>query len=255
MAYFAGFDIGTESVGWAVTDEQYRVSEEERQGALGRQAVSRSAEGGRAARLPRRQTAAGAPGTAPGDVARHLSPRRLPPSTLLFSSAWRRASFWRMTSVPTAPAGPWAATRCSRTGIIATATITANSPRSTTCGRRCCSRTGHLTCALSTSPYTTSSKSAATSSLATWRWKMWPSGSCLAGLQQYLRDEYGQSLALADAQAFSQALTDRSLNVTAKRQSAPCRGRRHRQGRAGRRHPRPPRGQKGQRRRAVCRGA
>lgn len=25
MAYFAGFDIGTESVGWAVTDEQYRV--------------------------------------------------------------------------------------------------------------------------------------------------------------------------------------------------------------------------------------
>ena len=135
MAYFAGFDIGTESVGWAVTDEQYRVLRKNGKALWGVRQFpeARKAEERRGFRVARRRLERREQRLA---LLRDIFAREIAAVDPAFFQRMEESRFWAEDKRPDGEAGPWAATRCSRTGIIATATITASFPRSITCAGR-----------------------------------------------------------------------------------------------------------------------
>ena len=126
MNYFVGLDIGTESVGWAVTDEGYAILKKN----------GHALWGVRQFRKRKRRKNAGYIALQGGDCS--AGSRRLAMLRDIFApeiaqvdlrsfSAWKRASFWSQTNAPSAPL-LWDAIHCFQISATATATITASFP-------------------------------------------------------------------------------------------------------------------------------
>ena len=115
--YYLGLDIGTDSVGWAVTDLQYKILKKNGKALWGTRLFpeANTAADRRANRIARRRLSAGSSASPYCGI---FSPRPSPRWIPLFSSGWTRASFWKRTSARTAAARRWANTRCSRTRLL-----------------------------------------------------------------------------------------------------------------------------------------
>ena len=216
MAYFAGFDIGTESVGWAVTDEQYRVLRKNGKALWGVRQFpeARKAEERRGFRVARRRLERREQRLA---LLRDIFAKEIAAVDPAFFQRMEESRFWAEDKRPDGEGRP-----------LGRYTLFADRDYCDRDYHREFPTIYHLRRALmfEDRAFDVRLVYLAVHHILKKRGHFLFDGvaledvtfeSCMAALGDYLRDEYDLDMALADARAFARALTDRSLNVTRKR--------------------------------------
>lgn len=216
MAYFAGFDIGTESVGWAVTDEQYRVLRKNGKALWGVRQFpeAQKAEERRGFRVARRRLERREQRLA---LLRDIFAKEIAAVDPAFFQRMEESRFWAEDKRPDGEGRP-----------LGRYTLFADRDYCDRDYHREFPTIYHLRRALmfEDRAFDVRLVYLAVHHILKKRGHFLFDGvaledvtfeSCMAALGDYLRDEYDLDMALADARAFARALTDRSLNVTRKR--------------------------------------
>ena len=216
MAYFAGFDIGTESVGWAVTDEQYRVLRKNGKALWGVRQFpeARKAEERRGFRVARRRLERREQRLA---LLRDIFAKEIAAVDPAFFQRMEESRFWAEDKRPDGEGRP-----------LGRYTLFADRDYCDRDYHREFPTIYHLRRALmfEDRAFDVRLVYLAVHHILKKRGHFLFGDvaledvtfeSCMAALGDYLRDEYDLDMALADARAFARALTDRSLNVTRKR--------------------------------------
>lgn len=216
MAYFAGFDIGTESVGWAVTDEQYRVLRKNGKALWGVRQFpeAQKAEERRGFRVARRRLERREQRLA---LLRDIFAQAVAAVDPAFFQRMEESRFLAEDKRPDGDGRP-----------LGRYTLFADRDYCDRDYHREFPTIYHLRRALmfEDRAFDVRLVYLAVHHILKKRGHFLFDGvaledvtfeSCMAALGDYLRDEYDLDMALADARAFASALTDRSLNVTRKR--------------------------------------
>ena len=216
MAYFAGFDIGTESVGWAVTDEQYRVLRKNGKALWGVRQFpeAQKAEERRGFRVARRRLERREQRLA---LLRDIFAKEIAAVDPAFFQRMEESRFWAEDKRPDGEGRP-----------LGRYTLFADRDYCDRDYHREFPTIYHLRRALmfEDRAFDVRLVYLAVHHILKKRGHFLFGDvaledvtfeSCMAALGDYLRDEYDLDMALADARAFARALTDRSLNVTRKR--------------------------------------
>lgn len=216
MAYLIGFDIGTESVGWAVTDEQYVIPKKNGKALWGVYQFPEAlkAEERRGFRIARRRLERREQRLA---QLRDIFAREIAAVDPAFFQRMEESRFWAEDKRPDGEGRP-----------LGRYTLFADRDYCDRDYHREFPTIYHLRRALmfEDRPFDVRLVYLAVHHILKKRGHFLfgdvaledvTFASCLETLGEYLRDKYGLAFALADAQAFASALTDRSLNATRKR--------------------------------------
>ena len=216
MAYLIGFDIGTESVGWAVTDEQYVIPKKNGKALWGVYQFPEAlkAEERRGFRIARRRLERREQRLA---QLRDIFAREIAAVDPAFFQRMEESRFWAEDKRPDGEGRP-----------LGRYTLFADRDYCDRDYHREFPTIYHLRRALmfEDRPFDVRLVYLAVHHILKKRGHFLfgdvaledvTFASCLETLGEYLRDKYGLAFALADTQAFASALTDRSLNATRKR--------------------------------------